>query len=106
MAVCLAAFVLSASPARAQFQSWVGYVPERCVIIRSYPVYGCDIGEERYALPQYYLYDYVNRANPLTPEPAWRSMFPGLEARIISERRQFGVSGQSGREFLYWREYR
>lgn len=85
---------------------WIGYAPQSRVIITR----ACVVNGENPAYsydgtpPRYYLYDYVNRPNPLTPEPIWRDMFPGLRGRIQAERRAFGVSGQSGREALYWRE--
>ena len=51
----------------------------------------------------YYYYDPVNRAYPLTPEPIWRSMFPGIHARMQAEIREFGVPGITEQELAYWR---
>ncbi|HEX4086343.1 MAG TPA: hypothetical protein VHY22_15620 [Chthoniobacteraceae bacterium] len=51
----------------------------------------------------YYYYDPVNRAYPLTPEPVWRAMFPGIHARMQAEIREFGVPGITADELAYWR---
>jgi len=102
------ACLLHGGSAWGQFVDWIGYAPQsRVIITRSYVVNGEDYAcSYNYGPQRYYLYDYVNRPNPLTPEPVWRDMFPGLRGRIEAERRSFGVSGQSGREALYWRELR
>src|SRR5947209_3532196 len=72
---------IAATSARAQFTYWTGYVPERYVIIQTVPVNDVDSAYEYSPQPVYYLYDYVNRASALTPEPIWRSMFPGAASR-------------------------
>src|SRR5207302_2866614 len=68
--------LIGAASAHAQFRHWIGYVPERYVVIRAMPVNYYDVRPalDYDALPyrQYYLYDYVNRASSLTPEPVWR----------------------------------
>ncbi|MEA3187692.1 MAG: hypothetical protein QOD99_1522 [Chthoniobacter sp.] len=99
-------FLSVVTAAHAQFQYYVGYPPARYVVIHRQPM-SYDAYEDRsYGAPDACLYDYVNRANRLTPEPVWREMFPGIHARIAAERRQFGISGEARREQLYWREYR
>src|SRR5205807_611402 len=79
--VAVLSLLIGAASAHAQFRCWVGYVPERYVVIRALPVDDYDVRpaleSDTTPYPQYYLFDYVNRASALTPEPVWRSMFPG-----------------------------
>lgn len=51
----------------------------------------------------YYYYDPVNRSYPLTPEPIWRAMFPGIRGRLQAEVREFGTPGVTAGELAYWR---
>jgi len=53
-----------------------------------------------------YFIDPVNRRSSLTPEPVWRSMFPGISSRIRNEERVFGRRAQADRELRYWRRIR
>jgi hypothetical protein len=102
-------FCLGAMSAHAQFSYGFGYLPERYVIIRSYPVvetYRYSDVEDYSPQPTYYLYDYVNRASALTPEPVWRNMFPGIRDRMEAEMRMFGTVGQSAGEVNYHRAFR
>ena len=97
--------VVSAGSAQAQFRTYIGYAPQRYVIVQRQPAYYHRVYAGDSYPGDYQLYDVVNRPNPLTPEPVWREMFPGIRRRIVAERREFGVDGQSGRELRYWRRY-
>jgi len=98
------ALLLGSSLARGQWGTYPGpppppptyrdYAPEVTANRVPYPIF---------TGPGYYYYDPVNRAYPLTPEPVWRSIFPGIRARVQAEVREFGVPGITEQELRYWR---
>ena len=97
-------YVLSGHPTRSQSLIVTEAYSTGNVVYYTAPTsYYSGTYAEEYVPGDSYLYDYVNRAPALTPEPVWRSMFPGLRARIAAERREFGVNGQSAREAIYFR---
>ncbi|MHA3772544.1 hypothetical protein ACXR0O_13495 [Verrucomicrobiota bacterium sgz303538] len=93
-AVALVVPFTAATPAHADNSGYTGY--------EGYEDYYRP--PQRMVVPsRAYTYDAVNRRSSLTPEPVWRSMFPGIRERMSVEERTLGVPGDSEYEARYWR---